>query len=108
MRAAGLDGIELEAYGHLMDAFWSPAWNRRDDGWGGALDARLRFAWEVIDAIRARVGPDFVVGIRMVADEMLEGGQSHEEGVEIARRIAGSGKLNFINLIRERRSMCRT
>ena len=43
MKAAGLDGIELEAYGHLMDGFWSPATNRREDEYGGSLENRLRF-----------------------------------------------------------------
>jgi 2,4-dienoyl-CoA reductase-like NADH-dependent reductase (Old Yellow Enzyme family) len=69
MQAAGLDGLELEAYGHLLDGFWSPATNRRSDGYGGSLDNRLRFTFEVLAAIRAAVGPDFIVGIRMVADE---------------------------------------
>lgn len=100
MKAAGLDGIEIEAYGHLVDAFWSPATNRRDDEWGGSLDNRLRFFWAVADAIRAEVGPDFIVGTRMVADEVREGGLTKAEGMEIARRIASSGKLDFINLIR--------
>ena len=100
MQAAGLDGIEFEAYGHLMDAFWSPATNFRDDDYGGSLDNRLRFTWRVIDAVRAAVGADFIVGIRMVADEDWEKGLSREEGVEIARRIAASGKFDFINLIR--------
>ncbi|TYO90738.1 NADH:flavin oxidoreductase [Oceanicella actignis] len=100
MKEAGLDGIEFEAYGHLMDSFWSPATNRREDEWGGSLDNRLRFTWAVIDAVRAAVGPDFIVGIRMVADEDWDKGLSREEGVEIARRIAASGKFDFINLIR--------
>ena len=54
----------------------------------------------MIDAVRAAVGPDFIVGIRMTADEDWEKGLGREEGVEIARRIARSGKLDFINLIR--------
>jgi 2,4-dienoyl-CoA reductase-like NADH-dependent reductase (Old Yellow Enzyme family)/thioredoxin reductase len=100
MQAAGLDGIELEAYGHLMDGFWSPATNRREDEHGGSLENRLRFTFAAIDAIRARVGPEFLVGIRMVADEDWEKGLSREEGVAIAQKIAGSGKFDFINLIR--------
>lgn len=102
MQAAGLDGIEFEAYGHLMDAFWSPYQNRRGDEWGGALENRLRFTWRVIDAVRAAVGPDFIVGIRMVADEDFDKGIDRATGVEIARRIADSGKFDFINLIRGR------
>src|SRR3546814_6540212 len=88
----GLDGIELEAYGHLMDQCWSPATNRRDDVFGGSLDNRLRFTFRVLDAIRGRIGPDFIVGIRMVADEDWDQGLSRAEGVEIARRLVASGQ----------------
>ncbi|MEY4257335.1 MAG: hypothetical protein RJA56_236, partial [Pseudomonadota bacterium] len=56
MKAAGVDGIELEAYGHLMDQFWSPLTNTLDAPYGGSLENRLRFAREVLTAIRARVG----------------------------------------------------
>lgn len=100
MQAAGLDGIEFEAYGHLMDGFWSPATNVRDDDYGGSLDNRMRFTWRVIDAVRAAVGKDFIVGIRMVADEDFGQGLSKQEGVEIARRLAASGKFDFLNIIR--------
>ena len=57
MYAAGLDGIELQAYGHLMDQFWSPLTNTLEGGYGGALENRMRFAIEVLTAIRKRVGP---------------------------------------------------
>ncbi len=100
MQAAGLDGIEFESYGHFMDGFWSPATNRRTDEWGGSLDNRLRFTFAVIDAVRRATGPEFIVGIRMVADEDWDKGLSKAEGVEIARRVAASGKFDFINLIR--------
>ena len=100
MQAAGLDGIEIEAYGHLLDGFWSPATNRRDDNYGGSLDNRLRFTWDVLDAIRDATGPDFIVGLRMVADEDWDKGLSREEGVEIAQRLANSGKCDFLNIIR--------
>ena len=100
MKEAGLDGMEFEAYGHLMDGFWSPATNQRDDEYGGSLDNRLRFTWQVIDAVRKAVGEDFIVGIRMVADEDFAAGLSKEEGVEIARRLAASGKFDFLNIIR--------
>jgi 2,4-dienoyl-CoA reductase-like NADH-dependent reductase (Old Yellow Enzyme family) len=100
MQAAGLDGIEFEAYGHLMDGFWSPATNRREDEYGGSLENRLRFSDMVLDAVRKAVGPDFVVGIRMVADEDWDIGLSKQEGIEIARRLAGSGKVDFLNIIK--------
>lgn len=101
MQAAGLDGIEFEAYGHLMDGFWSPATNHREHEYGGSLDNRLRFTWAVIDAVRKSVGPDFIVGIHMVADEDWEQGLSKEEGVEMARQIAATGKFDFLNIIRD-------
>ena len=59
--AAGLDGIEVQSYGHLFDAFISPATNLREDELGGPLHARLTFPRRVIRAIRQAVGPDFVV-----------------------------------------------
>ena len=68
-REAGLDGIELEAYTHLLDAFWSPLTNHRDDEFGGSLEDRMRFPLRVIRAVREAAGPDFVVGIRMSFDE---------------------------------------
>jgi len=100
MQAAGLDGIELEAYGHLMDGFWSPATNQRDDEYNGSLDNRLRFTRRVLNAIRDAVGKDFIVGIRMVADEDWDKGLSREEGVEIAQRLVADGQIDFLNLIR--------
>jgi 2,4-dienoyl-CoA reductase-like NADH-dependent reductase (Old Yellow Enzyme family) len=99
-KSGGLDGIEVEAYGHLADQFWSPATNRRDDEYGGSLENRMRFSVEVLKAIRARVGAGFIVGVRMVCDEDWEKGLSKEEGVEIARRLAASGLVDFINVIR--------
>lgn len=100
MRDGGLDGVELEAYGHLLDQFWSPATNHRDDEWGGSLDNRLRFSLRVLDAIRERVGPDFIVGMRMVADEDWQAGLSKQEGIEIAECLIATGHIDFLNLIR--------
>ena len=57
IKASGLDGLEIECYGHLVDQFWSPATNKRDDEYGGVLANRTRFAFEVLRAIRDRVGP---------------------------------------------------
>jgi N-methyl-L-proline demethylase len=99
-QAGGLDGFEVECYGHLADQFWSPATNKRDDRYGGSLDNRMRFSVEVLEAVRKRVGPDFIVGVRMVCDEDWEKGLTKEDGVSIARRLASSGLIDFINVIR--------
>ena len=102
MQAAGLDGIELEAYGHLMDAFWSPRQNTLDAKWNGDLDARMRFSLDVLRAIRARVGPDFIVGLRYTADDLAENGIGTEDGIEIGKRLRDSGMVDFLNVIRGR------
>ena len=100
MKAAGMDGIELQAYGHLMDQFWSPLTNELDGAYGGSLDNRLRFAFDVLREVRKRVGPDFIVGVRYTGDEMLEGGLTKEDGLEISRRLKDSGMVDFLNVIR--------
>ncbi|MDJ0778919.1 MAG: NADH:flavin oxidoreductase [Gammaproteobacteria bacterium] len=100
MEAGGLDGIELQCYGHLLDQFWSPVTNFRDDEWGGDLDHRLRFTHLVLDSIRARVSPDFIVGLRLVVDEQMENGITREVGLEIARRMTATGQVDFLNVIR--------
>jgi hypothetical protein len=100
MKAAGLDGIELQAYGHLMDQFWSERTNTLDAPYGGSLDNRLRFTFEVLDAVRSRVGEEFIVGVRYTADEDAEGGITPAEGIEISMRLADSGQVDFLNVIR--------
>ncbi|MBV8443174.1 MAG: NAD(P)-binding protein, partial [Hyphomicrobiales bacterium] len=100
VKAAGLDGLELECYGHLIDQFWPPATNKRDDDYGGSLENRMRFGLGVFSAIRKRVGDGFLIGARMVCDEDWDRGLSREEGISIARRIAASGLIDFVNVIR--------
>ncbi len=102
MQAAGLDGIELEAYGHLMDQIWSPLTNDLDPPYGGSLENRMRFGLEVLSAIRARVGPEFIVGIRYAADEAQAGGITPEEGLQIGHRLKATGQVDFLNIIRGR------
>ncbi len=100
MKAAGVDGIELEAYGHLMDQFWSPLTNELDAPYGGSMDNRLRFAREVLTAIRERVGNDFIVGVRGTADECLPGGLTKTDGIGICNHLAATGMVDFLNIIR--------
>ncbi len=100
MHAAGVDGLELEAYGHLMDQFWSPSTNTLDAPFGGPMENRVRFTLEVIKAIRARVGKEFILGVRGVADEVRPGGLTADEGLGIARYLAMSGMVDFLNIIR--------
>lgn len=100
MKAGGMDGIELEAYGHLIDQFNSPLTNELDGPYGGSLENRLRFCLDVFSAIRKRVGEDFILGVRYTADERLSGGTSKQDGMEISRRLKESGYIDYLNVIR--------
>jgi len=102
MYAAGLDGIELQAYGHLMDQFWSPLTNTLDTPYGGSLDNRIRFTLEVLQAIRDRVGSKFIVGVRYTADEAFAGGINPAEGIAISKILRDTGQVDFLNVIRGR------
>jgi mycofactocin system FadH/OYE family oxidoreductase 2 len=99
-REGGLDGVELSmAHSHLIDQFWSPRFNERQDEYGGSLENRMRFSMEVLAEIRRQVGRDFVVGARISGDERTPGGLTADDMVEIARRLAGSGLLDFLSII---------
>ena len=100
MEAAGLDGLEIDAYGHILDQFWSPATNKRDDAYGGNLEGRTRLFFRVVEAVRKACGPKFLVGVRMTADEDWDIGLSKADGIAIAQRLAGSGLVDFLNIIR--------
>lgn len=103
MKAGGMDGIELQVYGHLLDQFWSPLTNDLDGPYGGqSLDSRMKLLLDVLAAIRKRVGPEFIVGLRYTADEAEAGGITPEEGLEISRRLAATGMVDFLNVIRGR------
>ncbi|CAH0299995.1 NADH:flavin oxidoreductase [Agrobacterium fabrum] len=100
MKAGGMDGVELEAYGHLIDQFVSPLTNELDGPYGGSLDNRMRFCLDVFKAMRERVGDDFILGVRYTADECLKGGTGKAEGLEISRRLRDSGLIDYLNVIR--------
>ena len=100
IKEAGLDGVEIEAYGHLLDSFWSPATNKRNDNYGGDLDKRMYFSMKVIESVRSHVGNNFIVGMRMVADEDWKIGLSKEDGIKIAKKVTSNGKIDFLNIIK--------
>jgi len=100
MAAAGLDGIELECYGHLLDQFVSPLTNTLEGPYGGSLENRTRFAMEVIAAIRKQVPASFLLGVRYVADEDASGGITPEDGIAFGKIMRESGQVDFLNIIR--------
>ncbi len=93
----GLDGIETLAGGHLIGQFLSPATNFRTDSYGGSLENRCRFGLEVYEAMRERVGDDFLVGIRFHVDEGYKEGLDFEDSLQIAKVFESSGTIDFFN-----------
>ena len=98
-RQGGLDGVELLAQGHLIHQFWTPLVNRRTDEYGGSLQNRARFGLEVFEEIRRQVGEDFIVGLRMIGDELKDGGLTREDGLALAKIYADSGWCDFLNVV---------
>ncbi|SHH53309.1 NADH:flavin oxidoreductase [Marivita hallyeonensis] len=103
MKEGGMDGIELEVYGHLLDQFWSPLTNDLDGPYGNAsLETRMKLPLDVLAAIRKRVGDHFIVGIRFTADETEPGGITPDLGLQMAQIVANTGQCDFLNVIRGR------
>ena len=91
-RQAGFDAVELQAcHGLLINQFLSPLTNKRQDEYGGDRESRIRFLVEIVEGIKRRVGVDFPVVVRLVAEDMIEGGVTSEEGCWFARRLEEAG-----------------
>ena len=99
-KAGGLDGVELSAvHQHMIDQFWSPRVNQRTDEWGGSFENRMRFGMEVLKAVRAEVGRDFAVGMRLCGDEFHPDGLNHEDMKAIAKYYDETELLDFIGVV---------
>ncbi|MBZ9540321.1 dimethylglycine demethylation protein DgcA [Modicisalibacter tunisiensis] len=100
VKEGGLDGIELSAvHQHLIDQFWSPRVNKREDQWGGSFENRMRFGMEVLKAVRAEVGDDFVVGMRICGDEFHPDGLTHDDMKQIAAYYDATGMVDFFGVV---------
>lgn len=98
-KKAGLDGVEIHgAHGYLIWSFLTPLKNKRTDEYGGSLENRFRFLREIIEKVRDRVGRDFVVGVRIINNDMYPGGMETDEIVEVAKMIEATGKVDYINV----------
>ena len=92
----GFDGVELHgAHGYLITQFLSPWSNTREDVYGGDLEGRTRFVREVAERIRDACGESFVVGVKMPADEGVDGGIDAEEAARITGRLAATGAFDL-------------
>jgi 2,4-dienoyl-CoA reductase-like NADH-dependent reductase (Old Yellow Enzyme family) len=92
LKEAGYDGVQLHgAHGYLLAQFLSPSRNRRRDRWGGSLEGRSRFTIEVYRAVRALVGPDWPVMIKLNANDFLDGSTTEEDSTFLAAALAEAG-----------------
>jgi 2,4-dienoyl-CoA reductase (NADPH2) len=91
-REGGYDGIEIMgSEGYLINQFIAPRTNQRDDEWGGDFERRIRFPVEIMKAVRAKVGPDFIVIFRVSMLDLVENGSTWEEVVALAKAIEQAG-----------------
>ena len=91
-KQAGFDGIELHcAHGYLLAEFLSPAANRRVDEYGGCFDNRVRIVDEIMAAMREQVGPDFPIQVRISSSDLVPGGRTIAETLELARHLEEIG-----------------
>ncbi|WAL67474.1 mycofactocin system FadH/OYE family oxidoreductase 2 [Amycolatopsis cynarae] len=94
----GFDGVELQcSHSSIVRGFLSPATNLRTDAYGGSLANRARILLEIIDAVREAIGPGRALGVRLCGDELIEGGTTIGEAVEVARMVEATGKVDYIN-----------
>ncbi|EOH6333524.1 MULTISPECIES: NADPH-dependent 2,4-dienoyl-CoA reductase [unclassified Citrobacter] len=91
-REAGYDGVEvMGSEGYLINEFLTVRTNQRDDEWGGDYARRMRFAVEVVRAVRQRVGSDFIIIYRLSMLDLVENGGTFDETVQLAQAIEAAG-----------------
>lgn len=96
---AGADGFEFPIGGGAgLQSFTSPLYNHRTDEYGGSLENRMRMVMEIIDGIRERCRPGFVVGLAVNADDTTLGGEGLGEGLAICKLLSDSGKVDWLRI----------
>ena len=94
----GFDGVELQcSHSSIVRGFLSPATNLRTDEYGGSLANRARILIEIVAAVRAEIGPELALGVRLCGDELIEGGTRIDEAVEVAKMVEATGHVDYIN-----------
>ncbi|HLV79940.1 MAG TPA: FAD-dependent oxidoreductase, partial [Chthonomonadaceae bacterium] len=94
----GVDGLELHSHESFLHAqMLNPLWNTRTDQYGGSLENRMRFMMETLQAMRAAIGPDVPMGVRLKLDDMAQRGMTFEEYEEVVRRLEAGGLVDYIN-----------
>jgi 2,4-dienoyl-CoA reductase (NADPH2) len=91
-QTAGYDGVEIMgSEGYLINQFIAQQTNKRNDQWGGSFENRIRFAVDTVRATREKVGPNFIIIFRLSMLDLVEGGSSWEEVVQLAQAIEAAG-----------------
>ncbi len=94
----GFDGIELQcSHSSIVRGFLSPATNLRTDRYGGSLENRARLLLELVDAVRDAIGAGSALGVRLCGDELIEGGTTIDEAVDVARMVEATGQVDYVN-----------
>jgi mycofactocin system FadH/OYE family oxidoreductase 2 len=94
----GFDGIELQcSHSSIVRGFLSPATNRRTDQYGGALANRIRLLLEIVAAVRRVIGSGLALGVRICGDELIDGGTTIDDAVDVARMVEASGQVDYVN-----------
>lgn len=92
VKRAGFTGVQIHgAHGYLVSQFLSPHHNQRTDEWGGSAEKRRKFVLAVLAAMRAEVGPDFPIGIKLNSADFQRGGFTEEESLDTIRALAEAG-----------------
>ncbi|MGI8492299.1 MAG: mycofactocin system FadH/OYE family oxidoreductase 2 [Acidimicrobiales bacterium] len=96
--AGGFDGIELQcSHSSIVRCFLSPVTNHRGDGYGGTLAGRSRLLLEIVAAVRRAIGPGLALGVRLCGDELIDGGTTIDDAVEVARLVEAQGLCDYVN-----------
>ncbi|WP_164658094.1 NADH:flavin oxidoreductase [Tropicibacter sp. Alg240-R139] len=95
----GFDGIELLSHSHLLGQFLSPTTNQREDDYGGSLENRMRLTTRILDGVRAEIGPDFILSMRITGDELTEGGLDVNECIAAAKLLEKTGQVDLLNIL---------
>ncbi len=94
----GFDGIELQcSHSSIVRGFLSPATNKRTDQYGGSLFNRSRLMIDIVATVRRVIGSSLALGVRICGDELIEGGTTIDDAVEVAQLIEATGHVDYIN-----------
>jgi len=99
VKQGGFDGVDLHGtHGAMIEHFYSPVMNRREDRYGGSFENRMRFLLELIEILKGTIGDSLALGMRLCGDEQIQGGVTPDYAAKIAEAV--DGRLDFINVDR--------